>query len=567
MSAASSTARDLARLAHVSKVAARHLWIWKGPRARRADFDGPNQLREMFEEMGGTFVKLGQMLALQPDVLPPAYCNALYRLLDRVPPFEFAVVRQILEQEHGRTAEESFERLDPEPLATASIGQVHVGWVDGHKVAVKVRRPEAETQFGSDVRLMGWVLWWLRLVRPASLTWLTRALDEFIEWTREELDFRQEARYTEQLRYLARRSSRQRAPRILRALTTERVLVTEFLEGTILLHYLRAQEAGDPDLERLEPRGFERKRFASNVIDNFLGDAFSNGFYHADLHPGNLLILDDNVVGYIDFGITGVMSAHGRRHLVVMTLALATGDMDLFSKHFLQLATFEEASDPVAFRTGLDELAEQWYGADDSAGPGPGRSPGAGSGKAEAGLDLRVNFTRIMVDLLTLSRKTHLLPERDIVKYIRSTIAIDGLVTRFEPDFHVGSYLAERCAGFLVHRQRLERLAPDRLLDWAASQGKLLRDGPDRLTRWAKAQATATAKPAVAKPHGQAEAWRVLYLGALSLCLALMARFGGSQTLSLWTVEMVLLGSSVLILTVTVLRLVIRTLAPRRTLS
>ena len=579
---------DVRRLGHVSWVATRHLWLWKGPRLLPGQWsvnedpdrpdDGPDRLRRMFEEMGGIFVKLGQLLALQPDVLPAAYCNALYGLLDRVSPFCFDRVCQILEQELGSPPDEVFSFLDPEPLATASVGQVHVARLGELKVAVKVQRPEAGDQFGSDLRILIGLLGILRRLPLRRWLWLVKALEELIEWTREELDYRQEARYTEHLYRLADDNPAQRAPRVMTHLTTRRVLVTEFLDGTVLLQYLRAQEKG-AELDALKPRGFDRKRFATNVIDNFLLDAFGNGVYHADLHPANLLMLDHNVVGYIDFGITGVMSAHGRRHLIFMTWALAVGDMGLFYQHYMQLATFGSRSDPQAFRRGLDELGEQWYDPEVTR-----------SNPDETAL--RVNFTRIMVDLLALARRNHLLPERDIVRYMRSTIAIDGLVTRFHPDFHVGSYLAQRCEEYLTQRRRLERLAPDRWLDWAASQGRLWREGPELLSRWlerpehdALAWGPPTDAPrgglsifnGPAKVEGQ-EGRRALLFGVFALALALLlalgdgvsansASAGSASSGMLWRTELALLVLTVTLLVIDISRLALGTRASRRTPS
>ena len=570
---------DLRRIRHLVAVAARHLWLWKGPVlwSRPSAVDGPIRLRRMFEDLGGTFIKFGQMLALQPDVLPAAYCNALYGLLDRVSPFPFEQVRRILEQELGAPVETIFTSLEAEPLATASVGQVHVARLGELKVAVKVQRPEAEAQFGSDLRILAA---WVAVLRRLPLRrwlWLVKALEELIEWTHEELDYRQEARYTEHLCRLAEDNPAQRAPRVVRSLTTGRVLVTEFLEGTVLLRYLRAKEAGS-ELGHLEPEGFDRKRFAANVIDNFLTDAFGNGFFHADLHPANLLMLDHNVVGYIDFGITGVMSAHGRRHLIFMTWALSVGDMNLFYRHYMQLATFDVGSDSESFRLGLDRLAEQWYDSDADK-----------TGADKTGADkiaLQVNFTRIMVDLLALARQNHLLPERDIVKYMRSTIAIDGLVTRFEPDFHVGGYLAQRCEDYLAQRRRRERVAPDRLLDWAASQGRLMREGPELLSRWLHhrefdpLEGDSRVDPRAAKNSGPgrrsdlgSHGRRTLCLGAFALILALSLVIGGADSSGnslLWRTELALFASTITFLLVDLLGLVLGIWpplkrAPRRT--
>ena len=550
---------NLARLGHLFAVLVRHGVTWglewtaqrrRAPRwlaarvrrLRAAGLSGPERLRSLLEDMGGTFVKFGQMLALQPDIISIEYCNALFNLLDRVAPFPYAEVERIWREDVGRPLEEVFESFEREPVATASVGQVHVARYRGEKVAVKVQRPNVELQFGSDIRIMLAAVGMIRLLRIRYLEWLVEPLTEFIGWTREEIDYRFEARYGERVRQYAVNNPVQVVPRVYQELTTRRTLVAGFLEGATLVSYLRAREDGDEvKIRRLEPAGFDRKRFAANVIDNFLGDAFRNGIYHADLHPANLLLLEGSVVGYIDFGITGVMSRHGRRHLVVMTLALAEGNMDRLYESFREIAAYNPEAAPEAFRKGLDALAEDWY-------------------EEEGGARrMKVNFTRIMGDMLTLSRKTGLLPERDIVKYIRSAIAIDGLVTRFEPDFDVGDYLVEACSRFLAWQGRRERFAPDKLLDAAGAGGKLWRDAPERgskvLDRLVAGELPASVPPAEADGGGLAG--RALQLGAVMLAVALLTAASGAPLLglNLWTVEVGLVAAAGAMLLRTVARL------------
>lgn len=548
---------NLSRLGHLLAVLVRHGLTWtvertvarlgaprwlagRVGRLKAAGLSGPERLRTLLEDLGGTFVKFGQMLALQPDIVSLEYCNALFQLLDRVAPFPYSEVERIWREEVGRPLAEVFESVEREPLATASVGQVHVAWYRGEKVAVKVQRPNVEFQFGSDIRMMVAAVRLIQVLRLGYLEWLVEPMTEFIGWTREELDYRYEARYGERVRQYAETNPVQVVPRVYTELTTRRTLVADFLEGATLVSYLRAREEGDEvKIRRLEPTGFDRKRFAANVIDNFLGDAFRNGIYHADLHPANLLLLKDSVVGYIDFGITGVMSRHGRRHLVLMTLALAEGDMDRLYEQFREIAAYNPEAAPEVFRQGLDRLAEDWY--------------------TETGgvRRMKVNFTRIMGDMLTLSRKTGLLPERDIVKYIRSAIAIDGLVTRFEPDFDVGEYLVEACSRFLAWQGRREKFAPDKLLDAASAGGKLWRDAPAKgsqvLDRLVAGELPATVAPPAAA-DGEGLRSRALQLGAAMLAVALLTAASGAPRLgmNLWTVEVgfVLAAGALLLRTV-----------------
>lgn len=423
----------------------------------------PERLRMAFEDLGGTFIKFGQMLALQPDILSIEYCNALFNLLDRVPPFEFAEVERIFLDEFGRRPAEIFNLIDPEPLAAASIGQVHVAWLNGKKLAVKVQRPTVDKDFDRDIRLMAGAIRVIRLLRLRSLHWMIEPMSEFVAWTREELDYRTEARYIRRLRENSLHNRFEHVPELMPEFTTRRTLVMEFLEGTTVLGYLRAMELGDRRvIDRLASEEFDSYRAASHIIDNFLGDVFEHGMFHADLHPANLMILPGNVIGYIDFGITGTISSYSRRNLVALTLAYTQGDLKGMCQSFFRVSAMGPESDPSGFEEKLKAQAKSWYDRDSGT------------------VTLKKNFTLVMLDMLTLSRATGIWPERDVIKYIRSAIAIDGLVTRFAPGFDLARHLESVCDRFMQTYVQRSLLNYRVAAEWSRAAGSLLSDGPGR---------------------------------------------------------------------------------------
>jgi len=199
------------RLLHIARVLVAHAvahavarygsrWPWLVRRLALAGLSGPQRFRRLFEDLGGSFIKFGQMLALQPDILPIAYCNELFNLLDRIAPFSFAHVEQVFREELGCTPAQIFDRFDSEPLSTASIGQVHVAYLDGQKLAVKVQRPSVDVEFAGDIRLIRLAMRLIRRFGVTSLFWVLEPMDEFAAWTDEELDYRREARYADRLR-------------------------------------------------------------------------------------------------------------------------------------------------------------------------------------------------------------------------------------------------------------------------------------------------------------------------------------------------------------------------------
>jgi predicted unusual protein kinase regulating ubiquinone biosynthesis (AarF/ABC1/UbiB family) len=549
---------SLRRLVYITSVFVRHALahvggtlVWRWPRlALRLGckrLSGPERLRVMLEDIGGTFIKFGQMLALQPDLVSLEYCNALFNLLDRVTPFPLAEVERIFVEELGATPSEVFDSFEARPLATASIGQVHRARMrDGREVAVKVQRPNVEVDFAGDIRLMSATIRLIKSLRLRLLYWLIEPTGEFLAWTQEELDYRCEARYMDRLRRNAHGNARERVPEVLWRLTTRRTLVSEFFEGETLLAYLRALESDDGRLfERLRSSGFEPGRMARNIIDNFLGDVFRHGMFHADLHPANLMILPGNTVGYIDFGITGTISRYSRQNLIALTLAYTRGDLEGMCEAFFRISVLDSETSAARFREGLKVFAESWYEAE-----GRGRR-------------LRKNFTLVMLDMLRLSRRTGVWPERDVVKYIRSAIAIDGLITRFAPSFDLGRHLQTVCDRHLRWSARRAMFTYDSILGWATSGGNIARDGPLRAAGFMR-RLTAGELEAEAEMIGgrggddEALRRRAVQLGAVVFATALAMTVAGARTrlgANLFTAELLFAGAAAALLLRTVRRL------------
>jgi ubiquinone biosynthesis protein len=430
----------------VSAAADRFGWSRPSSRGARQGFTGPMRFRVLLEDLGGSFVKFGQVLAVQPDLLPAGYATQLLDLLDRVAPVPVDAITDTIVAELGPAASR-LEAMEPEPLATASIAQVHVARLNGRLVAVKVQRPGIERQFRADVRMMLLLLRIVRLLRIRSLYWLDEPIREFAAWTGEELDFRREARHIALVGRQSRGRRGVRVPEVFMGLTTRRVLVTEYLDGVPMATYMRAVESNDRALlDRLAEQGFDPGSFGRQIIFNFTTDSFQHGLFHADLHPANLLILPGNVVGYVDFGIAGSMGPYARSWLAAMTLALVRRDIDDLHRSFLKLVVPRPDADPAAFRTGLEALADGWYG-------GPG------------GTRLRKPAALVMIEMLGLSRETAMLPEREVVKYIRSVMTLDGVVHRFAPELELGHEIEQASLATLDAQSNRQLL----FAGWAAA--------------------------------------------------------------------------------------------------
>ena len=428
---------------------------------------GPDRLRRLLEELSGSFLKFGQILSLQIDTLPREYCDALLNLLDRVPPFSKGEVWKVFAEELGNTPDRLFQEFHPEPLASASIGQVHRAVLkDSTVVAVKVQRPGVQEIFRRDAVLLNALVRMIFFLKIRTLYFLRDPVREFNDWLQDELDYRREAAYGEVLGRNAAETPTESVPKIHWNLTTGRILTMDFLEGASVLEYLRMVEERDESrLAEMDRLGFDPPTFISNVITNFLSDAFRFGVFHADLHPANLLILKDNVVGYVDFGIVGHLTPEARQKQIQLSMAYASGKTDDIFAAFLSVSTFTDEVDLAGFRQELERRSRQWY-----------REPAIG------GIPhLSRSLTAAMFDLLALCRAYGLLVDREMIKYIRSLILADGLVSRLAPGLDLAPQIRSVCEDFYGQQARGRIFSRGAALSFLADLCGWLLAGPGRM--------------------------------------------------------------------------------------
>ncbi|MGD9049898.1 MAG: AarF/ABC1/UbiB kinase family protein, partial [Anaerolineae bacterium] len=266
----------------------------------RLEEAGAIRLRRFFESLGPSFVKIGQLLALHAGALPQAYRDELSRLLDSTLPLPFPMIDRVLAQELGEDWCRFFEQIDLEPLASASIGQVHRGVLtNGDAVAVKVQRPGAQAMFERDFDILRDIVRYTRLHTLLRMTrqQLEAIIDEVIGFTQTEFDYCHEAEAARRLR--AMEIEDMYVPLVHDDLCSRRVLVTEFIEGTTLNDVLNHLD--DPDW--LAERKVDRERMARQIMRNQIMQALRCGFFQADPHPANLILMADGRLGYVDFGI------------------------------------------------------------------------------------------------------------------------------------------------------------------------------------------------------------------------------------------------------------------------
>jgi ubiquinone biosynthesis protein len=287
--------------------------------------------------MGGGFVKLGQVVGARADVMPPALIDPLRGLHDKVPPRPFATLRGHVERELGRPIDEVFADVSDQPIAAASLAQVHAAHLKtGEKVVIKIQYPEARRLFPVDLGSMR------RAVR--AVRWLARIdlrplADELRNQVCLELEFDREADSTERIRETFAGDPRIRIPLVHRALSTERLLVLEFLEGTPLT-----------DLDSLRARGVDLRAVAESVANLYATMIFEHGFFHGDPHPGNILVAPDGkTIVLLDFGLAKQLPPGFADGAAAMIVKGMTGDV-AGAVAAARSIGFELAGDPAAFQ-------------------------------------------------------------------------------------------------------------------------------------------------------------------------------------------------------------------------
>jgi len=318
---------------------------------------GAVRLRKLFEALGPSFVKIGQLLALHAGALPLAYREELSQLLDSTLPLPFAVMEAVLVDELGEDWRRFFQEIDEEPLASASIGQVHKGVLEsGKEVAVKVQRPGAQRIFERDFDIVGEIV---RYTRMHTLLRMTRQqleaiLDEVVGFTRSEFDYRHEAEAARRLR--AMEIEGMYVPVVYDELSTGRVLVTEYISGYTLNDLLNHLD----DPEWLAQQRVDRDRLARQIMRNQLMQALNCGFFQADPHPANLILMEDGRLGYVDFGIVGELDEQTQRDIVDMALFEMLDDYEALWPIILRYGRPTAKTDLRAFKSEFKALSMRY---------------------------------------------------------------------------------------------------------------------------------------------------------------------------------------------------------------
>ncbi len=286
------------------------------------------RLRLALEELGPTFIKMGQILSTRPDILPKDVIKELEKLQDKVPAFSFDEVKSVIQNEFGESLEEAYAEFEPTPLAAASIAQVHMALLwSGKTVVVKVQRPGIEKIIAQDMRILEDIAKFVdNHTKYGKLYNFTKMVEDFKKRLEEELDFRIEGENAEKFKKNFLKDKKVKIPSIIWTHTTRRVLTMEYIDGIPL-----------NDFNAIDEAGLDRGAIARNLAKSVLNQILRDGFFHGDPHPGNIMVLGDGTIAFLDFGMVGSLSPERKRQFSKMLLGIVYKNSRMITESIIDL--------------------------------------------------------------------------------------------------------------------------------------------------------------------------------------------------------------------------------------
>ncbi len=409
----------------------------------------PQGLRMAFEELGPTYIKLGQILSTRPDLIPMEFIQELSRLQDHVPAFSFDQVRKVINSEFGHSAEDVFDSLEETPLASASIGQVHRAVLkDGEAVAVKFQRPGIRKIIEVDLEIMLHLATLAeRHIEELAIHRPVKIVEEFARTLEKEIDYKTEATNMERAARHFLDDPNVYIPKVYREATTSRILTTEFIDGIKI-----------SNIEKLEEAGLDRKLITARGADLVLKQVFDHCFFHADPHPGNIFVLPENVICLLDFGMAGIVDRQTRDDFVDLVESIVNQNEVRATQVLLKLTYREEEPDRrLLEREVADFMGRHLY-------------------KPLKDIELG----KLLNQLLELATSFRLRIPADIFLMMKALGTVEGVGRILDPEFD----MIARATPFIT-QVKLDRFKPERIVDDAYDLGsqlvQFLRQFPNQL--------------------------------------------------------------------------------------
>ncbi|MGZ7135446.1 MAG: ABC1 kinase family protein, partial [Methanobacterium sp.] len=362
----------------------------------------PLRLRLVLQELGTTFIKLGQTLSTRPDLVGDEVASELSKLQDDNPPIDFEIIKAVIEEELDGSINNLFLEFEKEPLGSASIGQVHKAVLNnGDKVAIKVQKPGVEDLINKDITIMRFLARRINDYMPQFRNYnLPGIVDEFERSILKEIDYSQEAMNIIRFDYNFKDNDTVYVPWVYKEYSTGKVLTMELIEGT------KISEVINSDF------GFDKPLIAKRGIESYFKQVLIDGFFHADPHPANIYILDDNVVCFLDYGMMGILDQEFRENLAELIIYYMENSVKGMINQLIYMGIIDESIDINAFRYELTDLMYRYYG--------------IGLNDMHGGMN----------DLISLMRKYRIQLPREFVLLARGMGMLEDTGEKLDPDFN-----------------------------------------------------------------------------------------------------------------------------------
>ena len=382
-----------------------------------ADGFTPVEMRTTLEDLGPTYVKIGQIMSSRTDILPVSYCDELKKLRTNVRPLEPETAREIIEQETGRKIDEIFSEFRDKPLGSASIAQAHYGVLkDGTRVVIKVQRPFIADMVRKDFVLLKKLAKMVNAVTEsedgAKMVDLKSVIGQLEKVTEEELDFRVEAEHTRTFRALCIEDPyKMSCPAIIDELTTERILTQTFVDGFSL-------EKSD----RIDAEHIDRERIGKEIIENYVHQVLDVGIFHGDPHQGNIMI-SHGIPYWIDFGMIGRISPRDISMIEDIVLALLQKSSDQLCNTVLAMGVTNGNINKSKLIEDADYLIDRYMSVKDLA---------------------YIDMGAIMTDLTAILSKHNITMPSEFTMLVRSLVTIEGVLQELCPDLNLFDFLTQK---------------------------------------------------------------------------------------------------------------------------
>jgi len=390
----------------------------------------PERIRQALEELGPTFVKLGQMLSIRPEILPPDYLKEMQKLQDQVPPFPEQEAQDILEDEFDRPVEDVFSKFQKEPHAAASLAQVHRATLkSGEEVIVKIQRPNIRSKINSDLDILKNLAQVVSKRISRELIYEpSEIIDEFQSWIKKELDFVQEARNIDRFKNHFQDNPGVRIPQVYWDFCSSKVVTMEYIDGI-----------GIADVEKIEKAGLDRKEIARKGAEITLKQIFEYGFFHGDPHPGNLFVLEDNVIAPMDFGLVGNLDRELRNSLAQLMSGFVHKNIDRIVRVLYNMGVINSKLDEGALKLDISELIERYYQ-----------------------LEIRhVNVNQIMEDVTRLVTKYKIKLPKNLFLMTKAMSLMESIARQLDPKFNMVKVSKPYVQSFMIKRWSPKNIAEE----------------------------------------------------------------------------------------------------------